>query len=531
MHTCPNCGTQYEKPGKFCTNCGTPLEASESAAADTSAGYTADAPKAKKPLTLIIAGAAALVAIIAALIVLLGGALKSPADKFVEIQKTLLFSPLANAAENYVTGVNSAEVSYSNDMTLTVNSKLDEYYYGEVNELLKAISLDIQVKLDKDGAIIGLGLNRDGETVLSGLITSDEEKLGVSLPEADKNYYVITTESLLEELPDNNSEELAKELETLLTKDTFLIISEMCEIVSGCVTKENTTKEKAEIELTELGETVDCTVYTFTPNAEDISTMIKALADYLENSKEAKELVFAFARFISTANGYEYTEEDLADLESEYDSFVDTMKDNADDIGEDIEASSFSWRVAVDGKRVHLEEIAFDDYGDEVSIRYESFGEEKERSDAIILDDTYDHITLVNEYEKDGKTLDGKFSFSDGYEEFDFRYDINTAKKSALGIFYGEYSLSYYGERVCKLTVDVGTDGGSDHKIAVTTYDGDLIINLHSSDKKSDITKPAGPAVDISNYTDDEIYTLFEEIGFNLVTILYESFPEFFYYY
>ena len=147
----------------------------------------------------------------------------------------------------------------------------------------------------------------------------------------------------------------------------------------------------------------------------------------------------------------------------------------------------------------------------------------------FVYEDGWGQFILSNEYELEGKRLDGKLDMYMDYEDISIDYNIDLGKQSALGLWYGDYDVSYYGERICKLRVAAGNTGGSDHGLDIYTYDGTVAVTLHSSDKKSDIKLPAAPATDISDYSPEEISAIFENMLPELEAIFYDFYEDMYY--
>ncbi|MDD6187979.1 MAG: zinc ribbon domain-containing protein [Clostridiales bacterium] len=554
MVTCPNCGEQYENPGKFCSKCGTPLEADSSTATpDTAVPEVSPAPqydpapesapvatlkKSRKTIVMAAVVAAVLLVAIVLSVVLLGGALKSPAAKFIDIHKNMYLSPLSSAVSSSVDAITSKSsnaLAYSGDMTLSFNSRLDDYYYSDTNAIFNALSIGLSADISSKEGLFGFIVSYDDDALLSGTITADKDSIGIQLPELDSKYYTITLDALLNMLEENGipidsdsaneTKELFKELSG---KDVQKLLDDISEILTSCVTKENVTKEKRKIELSYLDKDVECTVYTFTPDEDDIEAMLKKLADYLESSKTAYELFYAVYGLSYIGTGYET---DDAQIRDDYDDFIDELRANARDIGTDMADSDFTWITAVNGKRVYLDKIIFrDSYSSTVSISYESYGEPKDgRRDAIVIEDEWDSMVLSSEYELDGKKLKGSLSLCYDYEDIEIEYDVDISKKSSLGLWYGTYKVNYDGDRVCKLSVDEGKSGGSDHEFAAYTDDGTFTAILNTSDKKSKIKLPSVKPTDISDYTLDELADIFEDMGRELEDIMYDLYDKIYY--
>lgn len=529
---CPNCGERVSAGTVFCPNCG----------ANVTGGSRSAAAKPKKPVNtkaigIAVAGVAA-VAVIVLAVSLLAGLFASPADKFVATQVKLLqegvLDPVAAVADKY----NEAAKGFSTDFTLTADC--DD---KSVSKLLDGTEIVLKVNSTSNSALLNGELKLMDESVLSCALTYEKGKIGVCLPEADANYYVMSLEALAELMgvdPDYFENASKAETPQLPTAELNKLCKAYLEIIAGAVTEENTEKsEKKTVKLEELGEKVDGELYVFKPEAEDIEDMLNKLADRLEEDKDLRKLVKDFVNDNRETLEPIFAEEgyDLDDLEDDLDDLLtelaDEIRDSAEDAGKALEAADFTWSLGVSKGKVCLERIELTSGGSTIVVAYESTGEE---TVAYVAEDGEKTVAIRMECEEKDKLLEGYLSFT--YRSYSYYYgsteetvridfeDVNLEKTSILGLPYGVYTFEVEDEKV-ELEVAKGESGGTDHTLRLPDdlyingagYLSGLEVTLNTSDKKSTAAKPKGKTVDISDYDEEDLEDLIYDIGDELEDI------------
>lgn len=522
---CPSCGTRVEAGTVFCPNCGTNVT--------TGAPAGGVKPKAAIPKAagFAVAGVAA-VAVLALVINLLMGVFATPADKFLSIQKKVLQEQVLGTISAVADKYNNTK-EFSTDLTLSASAK-----DATLRELLDGSEITLKLDLSEKAQLINGSVTVMGEDLVSAILTYEKDKLGICIPEADPNYYVIGTKALYELMGvDEDQVEAYSHVKkpTYPTDKVNKLAAAYWSIVTSTVTKDNTTKsDKEQFKLDELNEKLDGELYVFKPTAEDVEEMLLKLADKLEKDKELRKVVLDFVKenrdtleSALTDSGY-----DLDDLEDDMDKalaeLVDQLRDNAENIGKAVEQAKFKWSVGVSKGEVCLEKIEFSGG----ALVYESTGEK--RVFYVMEDGEKEFILRVECKEKDG-LLRGSVSctsysysyYYGNYEEtisLEFK-NVDKKKTSILGIPYGSYSLSADGEEL-KLDVKKGEKGGTDHTLSLSEtyvsgvgYVQGLSVTLNTSDKKSTAAKPKGKTVDISGYDMEEVQELVTTIGNELEDI------------
>lgn len=565
---CGSCGAKYEEPvqaagaadaeGGFCPNCGTRVEAGTvfcpSCGSNVTTGTPASASKPKfaipKAAGFAVAALAA-VAVLALVINLLMGAFASPADKFVSLQekllKELVTDNLSAAGDKYNNTKN-----FSTDLTLSASAQ-----NAVLRRLLEDSAVTLKVNATDKTLLLNGGLTFMGEDLADATLTYEKDKLGICIPEADPNYYIISTTALYElmGIDEDDLEALSSmKKPTYPTDRVNKLIGAYWKVLTEAVTKENTEKsDKKQIKLEELGTKLDGELYVFEPEAEDIEEMLLKLADKLENDQELRDIVMDFikenptvlmesgmaAMFADSAEETEqimrgdYDPDDLLDkLDETLNELAEELRDEAEYMGKAVEQAKFKWTVGVSKGKVCLEKIEFSGG----ALVYESDGEKT----AIYAQEGSGKLFLISIEcrEKDG-LLRGSVSFTDySYSYYSESYYEDTAvtltfknvdkkKTSILGIPYGTYTIAADGEEL-KLDVEKGENGGTDHTLTLPKiyvnyelgYVDGLEITLNTSDKKSTVAKPKGKTVDISDYDMEDIQELVMDIGSELESVL-----------
>ena len=146
------------------------------------------------------------------------------------------------------------------------------------------------------------------------------------------------------------------------------------------------------------------------------------------------------------------------------------------------------------------------------------------RSTAFYMEDDdsgYKPFTFRNTYTRTGGVYEGELSLTapdDG--DIVCRYNADSNRKSVLGLPYGTYKLevSEQNDITVDLEVTDGKTGGTDHILTLrgnTDVFGDfsrMDITINTTDKGS-AQKPGGQPVDITNYTDEQLEELLNELG------------------
>ena len=416
----------------------------------------------------------------------------------------------------------------------------------EVAEYLEDSSLVLKTKtnLDKGNLQASLLVKLTGNSVLDAYGEYDNGNFSFAFPSIDKKLYKADVKTLLEnntgeevQIPDlKKSKENRKLGKKLLVKYGVLL--------SKSMNKKNLTTEKGTFTIEHLDEDLKDTKYkgtryTFKPKAEEIEKFVEKLADMMEKDKDLEKFIEqgAYGKYLELISGYgsnESTAEQLSDI-------ADRLRDNAEDIGEELEDKNLTWVVGVEGKTLHeIYLFADNDDNGELDTEEESYvvlasGKDKEEVAEFfnISPNGYSSVFyLWNTYKKKGKTLDGTITgMLDTLYLNKTDYTIETGKKYQI-LPYGEYRLrNVEGDNgKVTLTVKAGKKNSTDCELKMSgLYDLDYndirSMTLHINVKEgADISKPKGKTEDITDYSVYELYDLMGEFSSEIENIGEEIF-------
>ena len=276
---------------------------------------------------------------------------------------------------------------------------------------------------------------------------------------------------------------------------------------------------------------------------------MEKFADELEKDEDcAKFLIQSGIGSVILAYVYNVYYEDVFFMESHLSDYVDWLRENAEEIAEELEEKHIKWVLTMEGNQVRRIQVGSDveddgeiDGGEDeafldcVSIRYEKTSTEYFNVNPYRV---MPILQFSNVYTDKGKTLDGYFYFrssvllisqlSDG-----IAYSVEKGKKDKiLSLPYGEYDFSdALGDGLRgKMTVKAGKKNSTDYEIKISGLEEDYLsgiksINIHVNAKEgADLSRPKGKTVDISDYTRDEVNELGEEFSEELSNIGEEIF-------
>ena len=415
----------------------------------------------------------------------------------------------------------------------------------EIAEHLKYSSVVLKTKSNLDKGNLQASL----EVYLMGNFQNaygeyDNGKLSFAFPLIDDKLYTADVKAMLEnatgeevQLPDLKK---IKENRKLGKK----LLAKYGALLSKSITKENLTTEKGTFNIEHLDEDLKDakykgTRYTFKPKAEEIEIFVEKLADMMEKDKDLEKFIEqgAYGKYLELISGYgrnESTAEQLSDL-------AERLRDNAEDIGEELEDNNLTWVVGVEGKTLHeIYLFADNDDNGELDTEEESYfvlasGKDKEEVAEFfnISPNGYSSaFYLWNTYKKKGKTLDGTITgMLDTLYLNKTEYTIETGKKYQI-LPYGEYKFrDIEGDNgKVTLTVKAGKKNSTDCELKMSgLYDLDyndirsLTLNINVKEG-ADISKPKGKTEDITDYSVYELYDLMGEFSSEIENIGEEIF-------
>ena len=481
------------------------------------ARYTVEEKKKKGFSPLIFIGLFLLLAIVVAAVfsfgknLFSGGLNLSPEQKFLNYQYDYLENKF-KALEDL--GFLSTEENQEATLVLTGEVEGNE----EINQYLEdtALTLETKTDLDKGSLQMNMGLKLMGSDILDAYGEYVDGKIGFSVPTIDENFYKGDYKKIYENLTGEKADETPDLKQVKENKKTLeKLRKKYGALLSTLITKDNLTVEKTKFTLDSVKKDYKGEVYTFKPKAKDIQAFMEKLATMVEKDKDLETLLEQG----SYGNGFEAAmglgEE--PDAKEQLAKFAENLRDNAEEMGKTIEEANFTWEIAVEGKELRQIKISSDqgvyslESGKDGAKTVEQLNAQPADSE---------NYYLTNTYTKKGKTLKGSISGGNGIINIQgLEYSIETDKKSVL-MPYGTYSVKdptgMGGE--ANLTVKEGKKGSTDHELLISGLQSyylgfdSLKINLNSSDKTK-LSAPKGKAVDISDYSEEELSELAEKFG------------------
>ena len=435
----------------------------------------------------------------------------SPEQKFLNYQYDYLENKF-KALEDL--GFLSTEENQEATLVLTGEVEGNE----EINQYLEdtALTLETKTDLDKGSLQMNMGLKLMGSDILDAYGEYVDGKIGFSVPTIDENFYKGDYKKIYENLTGEKADETPDLKQFKENKKTLeKLRKKYGALLSTLITKDNLTVEKTKFTLDSVKKDYKGEVYTFKPKAKDIQAFMEKLATMVEKDKDLETLLEQG----SYGNGFEAAmglgEE--PDAKEQLAKFAENLRDNAEEMGKTIEEANFTWEIAVEGKELRLIKIS----SDQGVYSLESGKDGAKTVEQLNAQPSdRENYYLSNTYTKKGKTLKGSISGGNGIINIQgLEYSIETDKKSVL-MPYGTYSVKdptgMGGE--ANLTVKEGKNGSTDHELVISGLQSyylgfdSLKINVNSSDKTK-LSAPKGKAVDISDYSEEELSELAEKFG------------------
>ena len=570
MRNCPNCGNAVQDGCLFCTHCGEKLEerpVGEGMPAQEATGGEAPVQNSANPVHVASGGAASqetkekkggkpyfLIGLVAVLILVLAGVFVlgktvlsmglflSPKQKFLKYQADYFHEKLNDLDKLEIFPLTKKNI------TFTINGEVRGN--KEVAKYLEDSSIVVKTKTnpEKGSYQASLLFNLMGEDVLDAYGEYEDGKIGFAFPSLEKKFYQGELQSILSnssdteiELPNFNKKENRKLAEKLFKKYGSLL--------AEFFTEENFTVEKESFTMPIYGEDFEeeefeGTIYRFKPSAEDLEGILEKFADKLEKDEDCAKFLIQSGLGIMISEHIGYSE--FID-ESRLADFADWLRENAEELAEELEEKHIMWVLTMEGKEVRKIQIGTDiedddefkwEDGDRDFLRCISGSHKKIKAEAFYFSLREDDGAFYfrNVYEDNGKTLDGEAvlyvnAFMGRGESVE--YSVEKGKKDKiLALPYGEYDFSnrnIENARV-RMTVKAGKKNSTDYEIKISDLDAGYLpgiksLSIHVNAKEgADLSKPKGKTVDISDYTLYQVYELGEAFSEELSNIGEEIF-------
>ena len=573
MRNCPNCGNAVQDGCLFCTHCGekleerpvgegmpaqeamggeAPVHSSVNPVQGASGGAASQETKEKKggkPYYLI--GVAAVFIAVLAGIFVLGktvlsmGLFLSPKQKFLKYQADYFNEKLKNVEALEIFPLTKKNITFTISGEVRGNKEVAKYLEDS------SIVMKTKTNPEKGSYQASLLFNLMGEDVLDAYGEYGDGKLGLAFPSLEKKFYQGELQSILSntydeeiELPHFSKKKENRKLAEKLFKKYGSLISEY-------FTEENFTVEKGSFKTLVYGVSTNeekefkGTVYTFQPSAEDLQNFLEKFADKLEKDEDcAKFLIQSGIGSVILDHIYS---ENVFFTESNLSDYADWLRENAEELAEELEEKHIKWVLTMEGNQVQRIQVGADreddgeiDEGeDEVFLDCISILYEKQREEYFLLNPNGSPILQFhNVYKDKGSTFEGRFSFySSGIPTSPYiliEYSVEKGKKDKiLALPYGEYdfsdALGYDGPRG-KMTVKAGKKNSTDYEIKISGLEEDYLPEIKTlsiqvnAKEGADISRPKGKTVDISDYTLYEVKELGEAFSEEFSNIREEIF-------
>ena len=558
MRNCPNCGNAVQDGCLFCTHCGEKLEerpvgegmpvqeamggeAPVQNSADevhvASGGAASQETKEKKggkPYFFI--GVAAVFIAVLVGVLLLGktvlsmGLFLSPKQKFLKYQADYFNEKLNDLDKLEIFPLTKKNITFTISGEVRGNKEVAKYLEDS------SIVMKTKTNPEKGSYQASLLFNLMGEDVLDAYGEYADGKLGFAFPSLEKKFYQGELQSILNhssdkeiELPNFNKKKENRKLAEKLFRKYGSLLSEF-------FTEENFTVEKGSFKTpvyefsTDEEKEFKGTVYTFQPSAEDLQNFLEKFADELEKDEDCAKFLIQSGLGIMISEHIGYDE--FID-ESRLSDFADWLRENAEELAEELEEKHIMWVLTMEGKEVRKIQIGTDiedddefkwEDGDRDFLRCTSGSHKKIKAEAFYFSLREDDGAFYfrNVYEDNGKTLDGEAvlyvnAFMGRGESVE--YSVEKGKKDKiLALPYGEYDFSnrnIENARV-RMTVKAGKKNSTDYEIKISDLDAGYLpgiksISIHVNAKEgADLSRPKGKTVDISDYTLYGVYELGE---------------------
>ena len=571
MRNCPNCGNAVQDGCLFCTHCGEKLEehpVGEGTPVQEAVGGEAPVQNSVNPVHVASGGAASqetkekkggkpyfLIGVAAVFIAVLVGVLLlgktvlsmglflSPKQKFLKYQADYFNEKLKNVEALEIFPLTKKNITFTISGEVRGNKEVAKYLEDS------SIVMKTKTNPEKGSYQASLLFNLMGEDVLDAYGEYADGKLGLAFPSLEKKFYQGELQSILNhssdeeiELPNFNKMKENRKLAEKLFKKYGSLLSEF-------FTEENFTVEKESFIMPIYGEDFkekefEGTIYRFKPSAEDLEGILGKIADKLEKDEDcAKFLIQSGLGSVILSHVYD---ENVFFTESNLSNYADWLRENAEELAEELEEKHIMWVLTMEGKEVRKIQIGTDiedddefkwEDGDRVFFNCISGRYEKIKAEffGVRLREDNNVFSIRNVYKDNGKTLDGDFElYVNGFMGFpDVDYSVEKGKKDKiLSLPYGEYEFNKRspGDSRARMTVKAGKKNSTDYEIKISGLDTDDLsgiktLSIHVNAKEgADLSRPKGKTVDISDYTRVEVNELGEEFSEELSNIGEEIF-------
>ena len=409
----------------------------------------------------------------------------------------------------------------------------------EVAEILQDFCGWVRVSMEEDAELINYSLDYQNDTAISVLARIGTDKISFQIPVIDDTVYEINASTASETLgtlfayaqaalkdPEHMGDS-AKQIENVSA--AFLPI---IETIRTKIMEDATVMDGATIQLDGSQKTVDnCHVFVYQPDAQQLQSLLSALADTVE----ADEALDAFTSYIaaqirsgvltveaSGGDDAQQIQQVLAMVENARVFLPMYLRQNGAALGQQLAQLGLEISVAVseDGT-VRCSEIAAGPEGQRMSVSTEMI---KDESDVefycAVQQGGYAVLkATVDATEQDG-IVTGRADLTSAQigSSLQLTYSFDKNEKTALGAACGVVELNFSG---ITATVTIGQDTEDKDLYTVELNNLNMLEESMPSrmtifveaTKDNTAVSPEGPVTDISGMSDEELGALFEQIG------------------
>ncbi len=432
-------------------------------------------------------------------------------------------------------------------VTLTLSAGVSGENADDINQVLQTAKLTVGIGKIEEQVVVNVSADALGKNWAKSLLAVDTEqqKLGVSLPGVDERLFTVTLgelQTVAQEVQGQSA--LPEEIDPQKQADQYVeILTPYMDTISTYTEQWAQTSE-GEIELSNLGETVDGELMTWAPSGEQCAELTNALADQIEADDALAELTGAWADYLQnvkdlqsegagkeSADGIGMTmhagalgidadtidDDDIDLLRNFTTQAPDKMRETAKDMAE-VEEPGISVSIGSVEDKLVLADMHIGDEGDVNGLRIESYDGQYALT---ATEDGQEELNLTGVHNVDGEECSGAFTLTiDDADILDGDYAFDTSECSMLYMPYGYASLRASGLEGT-LLVEKAEDGGDAYTIGLNGI-GQLVGEEYGVDnvqltlgckEGADLEMPEGEEVDLTAYEQADLETLAGEIG------------------
>ncbi len=422
---------------------------------------------------------------------------------------------------------------------LTFTAKVEGEDLDDLKQLLDNSFLTLGLEGTEDKGVFNLDLEVLNQSLFKVLASCDEKKIAVSFPDADTNMYTYAVEKLMESATTDGENPLQLHIQQgpdIPLEDYTAVAEEYFETVGDFVMNHMAADSPETYELTHLGQELTGDVVSFTATGTEVADLMNAYADQIEKDSKLDEISEKWADYyqemidtlpedgILDENANPENIEALRNLNEEA---AKELRKSAEEVAKNTD-KMLDIKAGATDDQLHLMTMGIYMDGKEspVSIFYENL--DGSLATGVSFGD--EDFIFTSDYNHEGDIYSGSYKLAMGdYTLGEGSYNFDAGQKSNLDIPYGTVDVNALGVSA-QVSVGDGANGTNDHTLTITGL-SDLIpgtpsqisVNMNSSEDVA-TEEPSGTEVDVTDYTQEELNKLGEEIGEKLQAHLNEVF-------